>query len=275
MSGATPKAAGCLPPHGQVSCPACYQEPVRFDVTRAEGDSWRITANPLAWGSKRPEILVLGFSKGPTQAGALARTPHDEIAFKGARGNAYNILAHIGAVPPSVEPAWTMDRLIADRTGRLGFGSLVRCTVERRDEAKGVWLGTGGGMLDRFVATPFGAAVAGRCTTRFLGALPQETKLVVLYGLGSRLGYVDAAERLIRAARSTSGWRRHDEVSYGDDRVTFVHTEHFRSQGAYIPNWLGATDASGALRDPGRARLGRLAATAVVRALSGPKHGGF
>ena len=38
-----------------------------------------------------------------------------------------------------------MDRLIADRSGRLAFGSLVRCTVERWDEAKATWPGTGGG----------------------------------------------------------------------------------------------------------------------------------
>src|SRR3954452_4290200 len=103
---------GSLPAHGRVSCSACYRGPVTFDTSKEEGDGWRITANPLAWGNVRPEILVLGFSKGPTQAGALARTPHDEIAFKGARGNAYNILAHIGAVPPSAEPARAMDRLI-------------------------------------------------------------------------------------------------------------------------------------------------------------------
>lgn len=268
--GTTMPMASCLPAHGRVPCSACHQGPVRFDDTRQQGDGWRITANPLAWGSTRPEVLVLGFSKEPTQAGALAQTPHDEVAFKGARKRAYQILAHLGTVPPSPDPARAMDRLIADRHGRLAFGSLVRCTVERWDRKAGRWSGTGGGMLDKFVATPFGATVTARCASTFLGNLPSETKLVVLYGMGSKLGYIDEAERLIRRARlaqGTSGWRRHDQVGYGDDRVTFVHAEHFRAQGSLIGDWLNERQKSGKSPNRERAELGQLAAAAARQAL--------
>ncbi len=258
-------ADDCLPSHGRVACTLCHRGAVTFDVTRTEGDGWRITANPLAWGNSRPEVLVLGFSKGPTQAGALATASHDEIAFKGARRQAYEILLHIGLVPRVADPAAAMGQLIRDRSGRFAFGSLVRCTVERWNAPEKEWTGTGGGMLDRFIASAFGRSVAAGCTSKFLGELPIQTRLVVLYGLGTKLGYVDAAETLIRRARPSTVWRRHDEVSYGDDRVTFVHTEHFRAQGKLIPNWLGATDTSGAPRDPYRAKLGQLAAAAVAR----------
>ena len=90
----------CLPRHGRVSCSRCHTESApAFDVaTRTEGE-WRITANPLAWGSTTPEVVVLGFSKGPTQAGALASTPHDDIAYKGSRLNVGKILAHVGLIP--------------------------------------------------------------------------------------------------------------------------------------------------------------------------------
>lgn len=196
----------CLPAHGRVPCSVCFSSPVEFDITRRQSGAWRITSNPLSWGNQRPEIVVLGFSKGPTQAGALARSTHDEIAFKGARANAYAILAHLGLVRFSIDPARAMARLIADRSGRFGFGSLVRCTVERFDQTTSKWVGTGGGMLDKFMADPFGIEVAGRCTLVFLGHLPTETKLVILYGLGARLGYVDAAERLIRKARPSTRW---------------------------------------------------------------------
>lgn len=268
MSEVPTPANACLPAHGRVACTLCHRGAVTFDATRTEGDGWRITANPLAWGSPRPEILVLGFSKGPTQAGALARLRHEEVAFKGARGWAYRILEHIGVVPERADPAVAMDDLIADRAGRFAFGSLVRCTVERWDTPAGEWKGTGGGMLDRFVATPFGQSIAGRCTSNFLRVLPIETRLVVLYGVGAKLSYVDAAEQLIKRARGRSSWRRHDLVSYGDDRVTFVHTEHFRAQGPLIPNWLGAVDEAGRPRDPHRAMLGRLAAAAAARAFA-------
>ena len=122
-------------------------------------------------------------------------------------------------------------------------------------------------MLGRFVASPFGQTVAGRCVKVFLGDLPEKTRLVILYGMGNALGYVNAAESLIRQARSAPGWRRYDEVSYGDDAVTFVHVEHFRSQGRLIPDWLGKLDEHGRERNPERARLGRMAKAAVARVL--------
>lgn len=261
-------APACLPVHGRVPCSVCHPSPAVFDVTRTEGDGWRITANPLAWGNRQPEVLVLGFSKGPSQAGALVRLPHDEIAYRRGRANAYKILAHLGLVPSSAEPASAMRRLIADRSGRFGFGSFVRCTVERWDSKEAAWMGTGGGMLDRFVATPFGAAVAARCADTFLNRLPAETRLVVMYGLGSRGGYVNATEQLIRRVRGRCDWQRHDAVSYGDASVTFVHTEHFAAQGVFVPNWLGALDGVGNPKDPERTWLGQLAAAAVRRALA-------
>lgn len=105
----------CLPSHGRVSCSLCHGDTSpQFDVSkRTEGD-WRITANPLSWGSTKPEIVVLGFSKGPTQAGALASTPHDEIAYKGSRLNVGKILAHVGLIPSDAPDALKrhVDRLM-------------------------------------------------------------------------------------------------------------------------------------------------------------------
>ena len=255
-----------LPLHGRVDCIACHSAPVTFDATRREQDGWRITANPLSWGNNRPKVLVLGFSKGPTQAGALATEPHDEIAYKRGRTQAYRILARVGLVPPSGRPKESMDRLIADRNGAFAFGSLVRCTVERWEATENAWKGSGGGMLDRFVATPFGREVVGKCAAQFLADLPDETRLVVMFGMGSKLNYVVECERAIRAIRRRPGWSRHDDVSYGDNAVTFVHVEHFASQGALVPNWLGATGPDGTPKDPDRNRLASLSAAAVRQA---------
>ena len=257
----------CLPAAGRVSCTVCYNTPIHFDATSREEKGWRITANPLAWGSLRPRVLILGFSKGPTQAGALASTPHDQVAFKGARGNAYRILQRLSLVPASNDPDRAMLDMLSDANGQFAFGSLIRCTVTRWDSRAEAWLGTGGGMLDKFASTPFGSGVTSRCAQQFLKDLPAETKLVVLYGLGSRLGYVDEAERVIRSVRGTFGWQRLNDVSYGDERVTFVHTEHFRAQGALLPNWLGATSPAGTARDPSKVRLANLAYEAAQQAL--------
>jgi hypothetical protein len=83
----TEKLLTCLPAHGQINCPLCHhQNPVVFNrtVTKDEEGNWRITANPLAWGNPNAEIIVLGFSKGPTQARAIATSPHNDIAAKGS-----------------------------------------------------------------------------------------------------------------------------------------------------------------------------------------------
>lgn len=92
----------CLPRHGRVSCTRCHSDIApQFDVSkRTEGD-WRITANPLSWGSIKPEVVVLGFSKGPTQAEALASTPHDELHTKAAAAMSARFWPMSGSSPPT------------------------------------------------------------------------------------------------------------------------------------------------------------------------------
>jgi len=177
--------------------------PVSFDETRREANGWRITANPMAWGNQHAEVVVLGFSKGPTQAGAIASAPHDDIAYKGSRNNVGKILEHVGllALASGEAHRTAVDRLVADRQGRFHFSSLIRCTVERQEAATSEWKGTGGGMLGKFIKQPFGQDVTTRCVTRFLGALPSATKLVVLFGLGTNLSYVSASMEVFCKAR--------------------------------------------------------------------------
>lgn len=247
-----------LPSSGRIACNACYcaRDP-EFGITARTAEGWRITANPLAWGSTQPEVLVLGFSKGPTQLSALAATPHDDIAYKGSRHNVGRILEHVGLLDllPGESHKQAVHRVIADRNGRFHFGSLIRCSVERRDDSTDSWKGSGGGMLDRFIATSFGRSVAENCVARYLGLLPQSTKLIVMFGTGSRLNYVSAARSLFERARPRH-WRTINDVAYSDGEITVVHVEHFASQGALVPNWLGQN------RHPRRA-LGEMARDAV------------
>lgn len=248
----------CLPAHGRVACAACHRgQPYDFDRTVTSDNEWRITNNPLAWGNSSPEIVVLGFSKGPTQAGALATQQHDAIAYKGGRTNLAKILHHVRLI--DVPEARAVDRLIADRNGRFHFASLVRCTVERFDREKQEWKGTGGGMLDKFVASNFGKAVANQCASRFLVNLPAKTRLVLMLGMGAGGNYVRACRSLYRTIRP-GNWRDINDVAYTDGKVTVVHTEHFQSQGALIPNWL-----SGDRHE--RGRFGILAREGVQLAL--------
>ncbi|TPN39492.1 hypothetical protein FKO01_04130 [Mesorhizobium sp. B2-3-3] len=207
---------------------------------------------------------MLGFSKGQTQSGALDRVPHDEMAYKGNRPNVGRILAHVGLVKGSTRDSQTaaIDRMIADRNGLFHFGSLIRCSVERHDDLKGEWKGSGGGMLDKFVATSFGSNVARNCATKFLGNLSEATRMVIMFGMGTQQNYVRQACRLLSEVRG-SPMRRANEIAYEDDRITVVHVEHFASQGDLIPQWLG----EGQYKGHDRAEYGRLAARAVNHAL--------
>ena len=241
------KSPSSLPCAGRIACSRCHQGgEVLFDQTRRTEGDWRITANPLAWGNP--------------QAGALAGSYHDAIAYKGRRHNVGKILAFLGLIPDGGTTFLreSVDQLIADKNGRFHFGSLIRCTVERLE--KGEWKGSGGGMLDRFVATPFGRDVASNCASRFLDELPQQTRLILMFGMGAGGSYILAARNLLQS-RLRGAWRPINEVAYSNGQVTVVHVEHFAAQGALIPNWLS-------INDHPRARLGRLAREAVQQALA-------
>lgn len=229
-----------LPLHGRVNCTKCFssEKAVEFDVTKRTEGKWRITANPCAWGNHEPEVLVLGFSKGPTQAGALVTFPHDEIAYKGGRKNIGKIFQHIGLIPPTDENllAEAISDLISDKNGRFHFASLNRCTVEQLKT--GEWKATGGGILDKFIESPFGKEISTNCSTQFLKDLPTKTKLIVMFGTGSKLNYVRHAFELYKKVRGGE-WAWINEVSYTDGKIVVVHTEHFISQGSYISDWLG------------------------------------
>ena len=84
--------------------------------------------------------------------------------------------------------------------------------VEHFDRKANIWKGSGGGMLDKFMAAPFGKEVAGQCTSRFLSDLPRATRLAILFGLGTRGNYVTAARALIQKARGGT-WRTVNEVA--------------------------------------------------------------
>jgi hypothetical protein len=93
------------------------------------------------------------------------------------------ILHHVGLM--TAPDSRLVDQAISDRNGGFHFASLIRCTVERFDEKRKVWKGTGGSMLDKFVARDFGGEVLANCSTQFLSDLPDRAKLIVMLGLGT------------------------------------------------------------------------------------------
>ena len=68
-----------LPLHGRITCRKCFTT----DREIEEIGLWQAVNDPGAWGSDRPSVLVLGFSKGFTQANAYRRDAFEAIPFKG------------------------------------------------------------------------------------------------------------------------------------------------------------------------------------------------
>lgn len=87
-----------LPVHGKFSCHKCYQ--TCEDSFHQPHNLWNMRNDPAAWGGSEPEILVLGFSKGSTQANIYQNGKFEDIAFGGkARNRLDEALKRIGVLP--------------------------------------------------------------------------------------------------------------------------------------------------------------------------------
>jgi hypothetical protein len=91
---------------------------------------WKIRNNPGHWGSSNPSILVLGFSKGSTQADVHATGAFEDVPFAKARHRLTTVLQTVGILGngENVE-----EKLRADEPD-MAFASLVRCSPARWDK---------------------------------------------------------------------------------------------------------------------------------------------
>jgi len=259
---ATLSAPKLLPEHGRIACNRCFGEShVHWGQTTHEPDEgWSIVNNPMSWGSRSPTILVLGFSKGGNQNDEILSTPHDEVAFRGGRINLSTILETLGLKAKY----WSIDELISCRSGKFAFGSLVRCSVKKWDGNK--WLMSGKDIMSSCLRNQKMGAVIDHCVSQFVEELPASVQLVVM--LGNDLKYVEGCCSAIRKVRPSL--KAINAVAYGDEQVTFVHTVHFKAQGALVPNW--ATGAPGRSKKPetDQPRKRELAQEAVSAAIWQP-----
>src|SRR6478672_8979808 len=70
-----------FPEHGNVACKACFPSDSPREFLGKY--RWQLKNNPIALGSRNPVVLLLGFSKGPTQEDSLDKKPIEEVAFEG------------------------------------------------------------------------------------------------------------------------------------------------------------------------------------------------
>ena len=233
--------------HVKFDCSQCYVNSVttwgKTERTFGSGSppKWRIENTPASWGSENPRVAVLGFSRGQNQSHDLQ--PFDQVAFHGMRPAIGKILRRLELLGSDEE----VDALMRAGEHDFAFSSLIRCSIAQWDGSKGRYAKSGNAILRTCLKDLDSRQVAVACTRRFLGALPERLRIVVL--LGNEEGYVEGCRELV--SRLHPQVRPINAVAYGDGRVTWVHTVHAKAQGSHLPDWL---EQSSALGGQGRKR---------------------
>lgn len=213
-----------LPEHGKIDCRECYPT----DTNEASPHPlWRMRNDPGAWGGQEPEWLVLGFSKGSTQVDYYANGSFDDVAFAGMRPRLERILKHLGALASGE----SLESAIANPAGNVAFGSLIRCSVTRRDES-GKYLCSGPLIKKSFKEIP---QVISACTNRFLKELPDSVRTVVM--LGNDSGYIKHCHSLIRDLFPEAYEEINDVAVRADGRL-WLHVAHPSGANGHFEGWM-------------------------------------
>jgi hypothetical protein len=236
--------------HGPQPCRRCFTENLAWNSPETQkfeagrNGQWKLRANPGYWGSPNPEILVLGFSKGPSQNVLIdSGIPFEQVPFnddhRQMRPNLRQLLQVVGLIDERTD----FDRLFEPSERRFGFASLIRCSVTIWDGKD--WKGAEGNILGRTIAAR--PRFVSECAmTHLKGRIPDSVRLIVM--LGANKTYVPNVMKLL-GGRSFEG---NAGISYAYSALgrTVVHVPHpSPSAKGYIRVFCGERDPNNAERD--------------------------
>lgn len=228
-----------LPEHGKIECRVCYNGSEDSIITPAP--NWRMVNDPGAWGSNSPEYLVLGFSKGSTQAGLYENGQFESVAFANMRGRLTESLKAIGLLKDKE----VVSEKISDPNSNITFGSLIRCSVSRTESkngARGGYSCTGPIINKSFNEIPH---ILKNCSEKYLRKLPKNLKAVIL--LGNSDQYVKAVRAILRRMFRES-FEVINQMAVKADGHTWVHIAHPSGLNGHFNNWLSSEDGPGLKR---------------------------
>lgn len=224
-----------LPFHGRITCRKCFTTGKEVE----EIDLWQVVNDPGAWGSERPTVLVLGFSKGFTQANAFRSDAFEAIPFKGKvmRTRLTAALRRVGVLLEEEN----IDTKFSVSERQFAFGSLVRCSLSRLNK-KGERECTGAVMPKAFTEPV--QAVVRRCAEIYLTDLPTSLRLIVMLGTGDP--YIKGCRNLVRSLYGV-GFEDINEVAYRTPGIVWVHIAHPSGGNGYFTSWMNgmSSDPSG------------------------------
>lgn len=231
-----------LPVHGKIECRACYTG--YSSATISPHPDWRMINDPGAWGSSEPEFLVLGFSKGATQAGFYEKDKFEDVAFAGMRPRLTKVLQAMRVIGEAENVA----QKIADPRSNVAFGSLIRCSVSRRDVEKSkkkgepVYACTGPLISKSFTEIP---NVIQTCATKYLTGLP--TSVRVVFFLGNTDSYVKSCQSLL-SRLFPSDFSLVNAMAVKADGRIWIHLAHPSGLNGHLNNWLNTSSGPGLKR---------------------------
>jgi hypothetical protein len=198
--------------------------------------------DPGAWGSANPRFLVLGFSKGATQASIYSDGSFDDVAFGGdqTRNNLTRILQVVGILRRDEH----VSEKIRAKESEFHFGSLVRCSLARINEQRSRAMGkriyetSGGLILKAFSELP---DIIRTCSTKYLLSFPTSVKAVLV--LGSNDGYIKKMKHVVRTFYPHT-FKEINSVAYETDALVWIHLAHPSKGNGHLSNWLEANSSN-------------------------------
>jgi len=232
-----------LPTHGRLNCRKCYEF---NDSDRCSPHpKWQMVNDPGHWGSSTPEYLVLGFSKGATQAEVFRTGRHEDTAFAKLRPRLEQELKLLGAL----QPHESVNEKIESPESNIAFGSLIRCSLTREDEkeslkqGKQIFASSGPLIVKSFNEVPH---IIQNCVDKYLTQLP--TSLKVVFFLGCTDGYVRQVKKTIQHLYPDS-YRNLNPMAFQADGKKWIFITHPSQTNGSFLKWLNSNDTSGTKRD--------------------------
>jgi hypothetical protein len=214
--------------HGPAGCRQCFAG----SPSELRLGEWRLVNNPGYYGSSRPEILVLGFSKGANQNRAAEEGDFDRIAFANARDRLQQVLQVLGVMPKDRG----IDSLMTATESQFGVASLVRCSFSKLKD--GAWK-TSGDVIPSAFKDPDTLKIVRTCASQYLGSLPVSVKLVVLLGTDDR--YIEKTQSLTKNLHAD--WKLLNPVAFTAGGALWVYATHPSPGNGHFKSWTeGSAD---------------------------------
>lgn len=227
-----------LPTHGPVTCRKCFTNGYDESIQLFE---WKLQNDPCHWGSANPKYLVLGFSKGFTQANEFDGGKFEDVPFKGMRPRLGRILEAFGIL----DVANSIDSLFGDKDSDIAFGSLIRCSVSRVDEKRSTEAGrkiygcTGPIITKSFREIP---DVVLTCAEIHLLDLPRSLKVIVLLGNGD--AYIKSTKALVKNLYKTN-FKPINNCAVLAGGILWIWAAHPSGLNGHFENWISSIGKPG------------------------------